>query len=66
MKHWPVPNSFSNKIPVQGTSGSFWENRGDRHHCGIDIYAPANSEVLSITDGMVMDVGIFTTSDKMK
>ncbi len=65
MKYWPVPNSHSKKIPIKGTPGSFWEDRGDRRHCGIDIYAPAGSEVMSIDDGTVIDIGSFTTTNKI-
>ena len=63
MKYWPVSNSYSKKIPNKGTQGSFWEDRGDRRHCGIDIYAPTGSEVISIDDGTVIDIGIFTSTD---
>ena len=65
MKYWPVPNSYSKKIPKENSPGSFWENRGDRYHCGIDIYAPEGSDVLSVEDGKVIDIDIFTSSDKM-
>ena len=65
MKCWPVPNSYSKKIPMYGSPGSFWENRGDRYHCGIDIYAPKNSEVISIDDGVVIKTGVFTTPKKV-
>lgn len=65
MKYWPVPNSYSKKIPIKGSPGSFWEDRGDRRHCGIDIYTQAGSEVVSINNGIVIDIGSFTTSDKI-
>jgi len=63
MKVWPVPDSYSKDIPRNGEPGSFWEDRGDRFHCGIDIYAPEGSEVLAIQNGRVIDVGVFTNSD---
>ena len=63
MKFWPVPNSYSKKIPTLPSSGSFWENRKDRYHCGIDIYATEGSDVISIDEGKVIDVGIFTSPD---
>jgi murein DD-endopeptidase MepM/ murein hydrolase activator NlpD len=63
MKYWPVPNSYSKKVPINGNPGSFWEDRGDRRHCGIDIYAPVGSEVVSIANGIVIDIGSFTDSD---
>ena len=65
MRYWPVPNSYSKNIPNKNSPGSFWENRKDRFHCGIDIYAPAESEVISIDNGTVIDTGIFTTPDKI-
>ena len=63
MKYWPVPNSYSKEIPTSNTPGSFWENREDRHHCGVDIYAPEGSEVLSVEEGKVIDIGIFTSPE---
>lgn len=63
MKVWPVPDSYSKEIPRFGSSGSFWEDRGDRFHCGIDIYAPAGSDVLAIQSGIVIDTGVFTDSE---
>jgi murein DD-endopeptidase MepM/ murein hydrolase activator NlpD len=65
MKYWPVPDSYSKDIPVDDASGSFWEDRGDGYHCGVDIYAPTGSDVLSIEDGEVIDIGIFTAPDKV-
>lgn len=65
MKYWPVPDSYPKNVPEPGFSGSFWEKRGDRHHCGIDVYAPEGSNVISIEDGMVIDIGIFTSPDKI-
>jgi murein DD-endopeptidase MepM/ murein hydrolase activator NlpD len=59
---WPVPESYSKKLPAQGQPGSFWENRNDRFHCGIDIYAPQNSKVVAIKSGTVLDCGLFTNS----
>jgi murein DD-endopeptidase MepM/ murein hydrolase activator NlpD len=58
MKSWPVKDSYSKEIPKQGSAGSFWEDRKDRHHCGIDIYAPKGSEVVSIEEGVVIGTGI--------
>ena len=43
--------------------GSFWEARDDRYHCGIDIYAPVGSQVVSVFDGYVIETGIFTNKD---
>ena len=58
MKVWPVPKSFSKSIFEK----SFWENRTDRFHCGVDIYAKAGSSVLNIDSGKVIKTGIFTSS----
>lgn len=64
MKYWPVPDSYSKNIPTIGTSGSFWQNRGDRYHCGVDIYAPVGSDVISVEDGIAIEIGSFTSPDK--
>ena len=63
MTTWPVPRSFSHNVPGSGEPGSFWEDRGDRNHCGIDIYAPEGSEVLSCEQGEVIDTGTQTSPD---
>lgn len=60
MKVWPVPKSHSEKLPEQGSSGSFWEERDNGYNCGIDLFAPENSEILAIDKGVVLDIGIFT------
>lgn len=65
MKSWPVKNSYSRNIPSKGSAGSFWEDRGDRFHCGVDIYAPEGSDVASIEDGLVIGIGIATSPDKV-
>ena len=65
MKYWPAPDSYFKQIPVKGSPGSFWENRGDRFHCGVDIYAPEGSKVLSIEDGKVIETGVFTFPEKV-
>jgi len=65
MRFWPVPKSYSKKIPVKGEQGSFWEDRNDRNHCGVDIYAPVGSDVVSIEDGRVIGVGVSTSSQEI-
>lgn len=57
MRVWPVPESFSKLVSKK----SFWESRGDRFHCGVDIYAPAGSKVLCVDSGKVVKIGVFTT-----
>ena len=44
---------------------SFWEDRGDRSHGGIDLYAPVGSPVVAIEDGTVTSAGIFTSPDRV-
>jgi len=61
VKFWPVPGSFRRSLPTGGEPGSFWEDRGDRNHCGIDIYAPRKSAVVAIDSGRVSEVGVFTS-----
>lgn len=61
MLRWPVPDSFSKALPTRGEPGAFWEERGDRWHCGVDIYAPEGSEVVTISGGTVLEVGEFTS-----
>ena len=65
MKYWPVPESYSKKVPERNAPGRFWENRGDRHHCGVDIYAPEGSEVVCVEDGTVIEVGVFTSPERI-
>lgn len=66
MKYWPVPNSYSKQVPKNNTPGSFWEKRDDRFHCGIDIYASVGSKVISVSDGFVIEIGIFTDKKIVK
>jgi murein DD-endopeptidase MepM/ murein hydrolase activator NlpD len=65
LKHWPAPKSFTKTIPAIGSAGAFWEDRGDRRHCGVDIYAPAGSPAVAIEDGSVIEIGTFTTPEKV-
>ncbi|WP_440948381.1 M23 family metallopeptidase [Methanosarcina sp. T3] len=50
-------------IPQKGEAGSFWEDRGDRYHCGVDLYAPVNTGVLSIEEGIVSETGLMTSPE---
>jgi len=66
MKYWPVVGSKSNKIPINGIGGSFFEDRGDRYHCGVDIYAKEGDKVVAIENCEVIGTGIFTSSKLVK
>jgi murein DD-endopeptidase MepM/ murein hydrolase activator NlpD len=57
---WPVPDSARHTLQTSG-AGSFWEDRGDRFHCGVDIYAPFGSDVVSMQDGLVVQIQLFTS-----
>ncbi len=63
MKHWPVPNSYSDELPQAGSQGAFWEDRTDRFNCGVDFYAPPGSSVIAIDGGIVLDKGLFTSPE---
>ena len=60
---WPLPSVGERRVPAHGPPGSFWEDRKDRRHCGVDIRATFGSEVVSIDDGLVSEVGTFTEAD---
>lgn len=61
MRIFPLNNKTEDIIQEKGESGSFWEDRKDRHHCGIDLYAPEGEPVIAIEKGEVIDVGIMTS-----
>jgi len=61
-RHWPLLGC-ERVLPREGGPGSFWEDRGDRHHTGIDLYAPAGSRVVAIEDGAVISTGVFTSPE---
>ncbi|MGA2934094.1 MAG: M23 family metallopeptidase [Methanomicrobiales archaeon] len=63
-RYWPLPGT-EHTFPSEGKAGSFWEDRGDRHHAGLDLYAPAGTRVVSIEDGKVLSAGIFTSPDRV-
>ena len=62
---WPVPDSYEKTLPAASAPGGFWENRGDRHHCGVDIYAARGSEVVALDEGLVLEVGRFTSPEQL-
>jgi len=51
------------KVPKKGDPGSFWEDRRDSPHCGIDLYAPENTGVVSIDYGLVTEIGLMTSPE---
>ncbi len=65
MKAWPVPESYEKVLPAEGAPGSFWEDRGDRRHCGVDIYAPAGSAVHAVEEGVVLRTAVFTSPEEV-
>jgi murein DD-endopeptidase MepM/ murein hydrolase activator NlpD len=64
VKHWPAPKSYSRRLPRGTSTGSFWKLRGDRHHCGVDLFAPADSPVVAVEAGRVIRRGAFTSPAK--
>jgi len=60
---WPIPGDLRRTVPEKGKPGSFMEDRSDRRHCGVDLYAPVGSKVVSIDDGLVLEVGTFTEGE---
>jgi len=60
--YWPVP-AIPHRIPSPGTPGSFSEDRGDRIHCGVDLYAPTGSIVVAVEAGAVAATGISTSPE---
>lgn len=65
MKVWPLKEAYIKNIPEKPSPGSFWEDRTDRFHCGIDLYSPEGSEVFAMEEGVVEAVGIATTPKKI-
>lgn len=78
MKQWPLnpkipeetasqkpilEKTITGKIPQKGEPGSFWENRGDRYHCGVDLYASENTEVFSVEGGIIVETGLMTSPE---
>lgn len=50
-----VPN-----VPLRPHAGSFGAIRKYDIHTGVDLYAPDMTPVYAMTDGVVMDLGVFT------
>jgi len=62
MPIWPLKEK-QNKLPTENEAGSFWEDRGDRHHCGIDLYSEVSNDVFAIESGKVIEVGLTTSPE---
>lgn len=63
MNFWPLPDCTSKHVPLSGP-GSFAEDRGDRHHAAVDLYAPRGSKVVSTEPGIVIAKDKFTTPEE--
>ena len=62
VQYWPVP-AIPHRVPADGEPGSFREDRGDRTHCGVDLYAPHGSIVVAVEGGTVTGIGISTSPE---
>lgn len=60
---WPFSNAKHMFIPEDGKEGGLLEDRGDRFHCRVDIYAARGDPVLSIEDGDILKVSVFTSPE---
>ena len=59
---WPLP-AIPHRVPADGEPGSFREDRGDRTHCGVDLYAPHGTVVVAVEGGTVAGTGISTSPE---
>ncbi len=63
-RYWPVPASYSKKVPEKGARGAFKINNYYKKlkvwHTGIDIFCPTGSKVVATEDGEVVDTDQFT------
>jgi len=62
-RFWPLKGEDI-RFPAPESVGSFWMNRGDRYHCGIDLYASVDTPVLATEDGQILRTGTFTSPDQ--
>ncbi|MDD1647786.1 MAG: M23 family metallopeptidase [Methanomicrobiales archaeon] len=60
--YWPLP-AIPHRVPADGEPGSFREDRGDRTHCGVDLYAPPGNVVVAVDSGTVAGTGISTSPE---
>ena len=58
MKQYPLPKKYL--MEKNQKIGTFLENRGDRFHCGVDLYAPKNTPVFAVEDGIIYLTREFT------
>lgn len=56
---WPLFEQLPH-VPISNSPASFAYKRSYYYHPGIDLYCPEGTEVLSIEDGVVINVEIFT------
>ncbi|MFW5987394.1 MAG: M23 family metallopeptidase [Methanohalophilus sp.] len=63
-KIWPLPVPVH--VPADGEAGCFWEDRKDRHHCGIDLYAKKGTPVFAIEGGEIVEIGIMTSPSMLE
>lgn len=59
MKHYPIPKSF--RFSKNQESGHFLEDRKDRIHCGVDLYAPRKTPVFAVDNGLIRKTAEFTS-----
>lgn len=59
MKKYPLPRKYH--FSKKQNTGRFLEKRKDRIHCGIDLYAPKNTPVFAVENGIICHVSKFTT-----
>ena len=64
MRFWPVPHSYSKKVPKNGKDGSFKKNdyydKLNIWHTGIDLFSPNGSRVVATEDCTVVRTWKFT------
>lgn len=60
---WPIPGAAGRRMPRSPAAGSFWEDRRDRRHAGVDLYAGQGEPVLAAEAGLVIEVSRFTGPD---
>lgn len=64
--NFPISIIRSNSFPKGSECGAFWENRGDRRHCGVDLYADVGTLVKNIEAGIVYECGKFTSKEQCR